>query len=81
VEATVIRDIQILYALRSGDSISAEECTKINEGLAIADPGEVPQDQIENVLSYLDCQFLYQQVEPKLAAALENLVEALRLRI
>jgi len=77
----VTRSIQILYDARDGGPITNEECAKVNEELATLDPADVPDEQIDNVLSYLDRQFLYQQVEAKLTPQLERIIEALQLRI
>lgn len=72
------KSVNALYAMEGGDSLTAEECARINEELAALDPRDVPRDQIDNVLSYLDRQFLYQQVEPAISAKLEELVSSLR---
>lgn len=74
------RNIQVLYGSRDGGSITAEECTEINKDLARLDPSTVPDGQIDNVLDYLEHQFLYRQVSAHLKAQLEDLIEELKLR-
>ena len=62
-----------LYALEAGDSLSPDECAQVNSALAEISAMDVPPSQIANVRSYLNSQFLYQQVDPAHIARLERL--------
>jgi hypothetical protein len=66
-----------LYAMEVDESLSAEECALINRELAAITPSDVPLDQISNVRSYLNKQFLFQAVEPAISAQLESLSSGL----
>lgn len=66
--------VQKLYVMQAGDHLTADECAQINEGLAGLQAAQVPPEQADNVVSYLDRQFLFAQVEASLEAKLRQLV-------
>ena len=70
--------VQKLYEMQGGDQLTKEECAQINRELSELEPSKVPPDQADNVVSYLDRQFLFSQVDPAIAERLEQLIRALR---
>ena len=70
--------VQKLYSMEDGDQLTGEECAQINRELSELDPSKVPPGQADNVVSYLDRQFLFSQVDPAIGEKLEQMIRALR---
>ena len=66
-----------LYALKAGDDLAPEECAGINQDLAVISAMDIPPEQVTNVLSYLDRQFLYNQVDVAHKVSLERIAREL----
>lgn len=69
--------LSLLYDIQRGDVLSWDQCRQIDIELSTIDPAAIPSEQIDNVLSYLDRQFLHQQVDQSVSVQLERLVNAL----
>jgi len=74
------KDLQILYRIKDGGKINADECAIINKALAAAKIGEIPNDQLENVIDYLASSLNMGSVDPSLIKDLEKLLEILQKR-
>ena len=69
--------LTLLYDMQNGDVLTWDKCRQIDLALSALDPAAIPPEQIENVLSYLNRQFLHKQVDESVSVQLERLIDAL----
>lgn len=67
-----------LYQVKSGGSLSPQECQKINDALATLKIEEIPLDQRENVADYLTSTINHNAVSQNLISALGELLQELQ---
>lgn len=70
-------DLKLLYSIKQGGTIDANDCARINAVLSTVKASDIPKDQIENVRDYLITSLNMQSVETRLIVNLENLLELL----
>jgi hypothetical protein len=74
--------LSILFATKDGGSITADETKIVDTALSQACSSDIPDEQIENVVEYLDSNLLYNcaAMPTHQAAALEQLRSDLEAR-
>ncbi len=77
-----MKGLNILFAAKNGGLITADETKIVDLELARADLSDIPDDQIENVVSYLDSNLLHnnEEMPADQVAALEELRSSLEAR-
>ncbi|QYX63915.1 hypothetical protein K2227_17360 [Shewanella putrefaciens] len=48
-------NLSTLFAVKDGGSLTAEQTKSIDSVLALASSADIPDEQVENVVDYLDC--------------------------
>lgn len=70
-----MNDLKSILALLGTDAISATKTTKIDAALAKAKASDIPLDQINNVIDYINAEILYnhKSISEEQKIALETL--------
>ena len=77
-----MRGLSILFEVKDGCSITADETRLVDLALWHAKSSEIPDDQIENVLDYLNTALLHNKIgmSANQVTAFETLISALEVR-
>jgi len=67
--------LNLLYGLKNGGDLSADECGEINKVLAVTEIEEIPKEQLENVKDYLLTALNMNSVDKDLVKGLEALLK------
>ncbi len=66
--------LQNLFALRDGDgTLMSRVCDEINLELSLMTASSIPEDQLENLIEYLNSVLLHETIEPEIAQNLDRL--------
>jgi hypothetical protein len=52
-------NLKTLFALKNGESLTADETKDIDAALVKISSADIPDEQVENVVEYLDSNLLY----------------------
>lgn len=74
-----MNDLSILFSARNGGNISADQTLLIDEALAKVAPADIPEDQVQNVVDYLNAHLLrnHEALPPEQRSSLERLLQSL----
>lgn len=53
-----MKGLEMLFAVRDGGSISAQDAALVDSALSVVNASEIPDDQVDNVRSYINSALL-----------------------
>lgn len=75
-----MKELASLFETNQGGEISAGQTLTIDEALAQANPSDIPDNQTQNVMDYINAELLHNKVSESIKEKLEKLFENLQSR-
>jgi hypothetical protein len=76
----LVNGLSKLFAVKDGGHLSGEDTARINAVLINVAPSGIPEEQVENVMDYINAELLHNQVSADVQSALERLYDQLQAR-